>query len=87
MENRDIVNWKHLLTKKYIPFKDIKSYRVFLIGENIWGKIGVNCKECCYTGDYGFLDLYKQGIERPLDLKQERGDFTYLEKGLSPNLS
>jgi len=85
--NRDIINWKHLLAKKYAPFKDIKNYRDFLIGKNDRGQTGVNFKECCYTGDYGFMVLHKEGIDKSLDLKQEYRDFTYLEKGLSSDLS
>lgn len=86
-DNRDIVNWKYLLATKYVPFKDIKSYRDFWIGRNAKGKIGVNYKECCYTGDYAFKDLQKQRIDKPLDLKEQCGNFTYRAKGLSPDLS
>ena len=86
-DNRNIVNWKDLLAKKYVPFKDIKSYRDFFIGNNVKGKIGVHYKECGYTGDYGFVNLHKQGIDKPLDLKQECRDFTYRVKGLSLDLS
>lgn len=86
-DNRDIINWKHLLATKYVPFKDIKSYRDFWIRRNAKGKIGVNYKESCYTGDYEFKDLKKQRIGKTLDLKQECKNFTYRVKGLSPELS
>lgn len=88
-DSPDIVNWKNLLARKYAPLKDIKikSHRDFLIGRNVKGQIGVKYKECCYTGDYDFEDLQKQGTDKPLDLKVESGDFTYRAKDLSQDLS
>lgn len=86
-DNRDLVDWKHLLATKYLPFKDIKSYRDFWIVRNDNGKIGVNYKESCYAGEYAFKDLKKRIVTKPMDLKEDLGNFTYRVKGLSPDLS
>jgi len=86
-DNRDIVNWKNLLSTKYTSLKDIKNYRDFLIKRNRKGKVVVSCKKCCYTGDYIQKNLLKNNINEVLNLKKESEKFTYEAKGMSPALS
>ncbi len=85
--NRDIVNWKNLLSTKYTSLKDIKSYRDFLVKRNHEGKVVVHCKECCYTGDYIQKNLLKDNLTEVPDLKEELKKFTYEAKGMSQALS
>ncbi len=85
--NRDIVNWKDLLAKKYTSLKDIKNYRDFLIKRNDSGKAVVHCKECCYTGDYVHKNLIKENVNDMLDLMGEAKKYTYKAKNMSPDLS
>lgn len=85
--NRNIVNWKNLLSTKYTSLKDIKCYRDFLIKRNRKGKVVVYCKECCYTGDYIQKNLLKDNIAEVLELKEEIKKFTYEAKGMSQALS
>ena len=85
INNRNIVNWKGLLEKKYTALKDIKSYRDFLIRRNPDGKIVVNCKTCCYKGEYVCRELKKEVGN--LDLRAEIKNFTYEAKGMSKDLS
>jgi hypothetical protein len=87
INNRDIVNWKELLGKKYSSFISIKNYRDFLIRRNSHGKVVVYHKACCYHGKYVMKNLLKVGIDAGLDLKKKISKFTYSVKGLSPNLS
>jgi hypothetical protein len=86
-DNHDIVNWKNLLSIKYVSLKDIKSYRDFLIQRNHKGKVVVSCKECCYTGDYIQKNLLKDNVNDVLNLRKESKNFTYEAKGMSPTLS
>ena len=85
--NRDIVNWKNLLSTKYTSLKDIKSYRDFLVKRNREGKVVVHCKECCYTGDYIQKNLLKDNLTEVPNLKVELKKFTYEAKGMSQALS
>ena len=85
--NRDIVNWKNLLSAKYISLKDIKSYRDFLVKRNDKGKVVVYLKECCYAGDYNHKELLKDKVDSGLDLMKESKKFTYEARGMSPELS
>jgi len=85
--NRDIVDWKNLLTKKYAPMKNIKSYRDFSVKRNAKGKVLVYHKECCYTGDYVHKNLVKENDNEVLDLKKESKNFTYEAKDMSSDLS
>ncbi len=87
INNRDIVNWKVLLRKKYSSFTSIKNYRDFLIRRNSHGKVVVYHKACCYHGEYIKKNLLKDGIDAGSDLKKEISKFTYDVKGLSPGLS
>jgi len=87
VDNREIVNWKELLAKKYSSFISIKNYRDFLIKRNSNGKIFVYHKACCYHGEYAKKNLLKKGIDVGLDLKNEISKFTYDVRGLSPDLS
>ena len=83
--NRDIVNWKNLLVKKYTSLKDIKSYRDFFVKRNNKGKAVVHYKECCYTGDYIHKNLLNENAHDMLDLKEEAKKHTYEEKNMSPD--
>jgi hypothetical protein len=87
INNRDIVNWKGLLAKKYTSFKNIQSYRDFLIKRNDRGKVVVYHKACCYLGEYENTDLLKKDVNAGLDLKKEVCDFTYESKKMSKDLS
>lgn len=86
-DNRDIVNWKNLLSMKYTPLKDIKSHRDFLIKHNNKGKVVVYFKECCYAGDYIQKNLLKDNENVVIDLKEESKKYTYEIKGMSPAIS
>jgi hypothetical protein len=85
--NRDIVNWKGLLAKKYAPLGRIKHYRDFLIKRNAQGRVVVYHKPCCYQGEYASESLLKKNATVGLDLKKQVKNFTYEEKGMSPGLS
>lgn len=87
INNREMVNWKGLLAKKYVSFKDIQSYRDFLIKRNDQGKVVVYHKACCYQGEYIDQDLLRKDADIDLDLKEEAKNFTYAVKGMSPELS
>jgi len=86
-DNRDIVNWKNLLSTKYTSLKDIKSYRDFLIKRNRKGKVVVSCKECCYTGNYIQKNLLKDNVTEVPELREELEKFTYEARDMSPALS
>ncbi|MCP4550775.1 MAG: hypothetical protein GY834_01770, partial [Bacteroidetes bacterium] len=87
VNNRGIVNWKGLLAKKYSSFKNIKSYRDFLIKRNDQGKVIVYHKACCYHGEYEEKDLLKKNTDASPDLKKEVFRYTYESKGMSKDLS
>jgi hypothetical protein len=87
INNHDIVNWKELLAKKYITFKEIKRNRDFLIKRNPKGKVVVYHKTCCYMGDYANQDLLKKNVNIDLDLNEEIKNFTYEVKNMGSNLS
>ncbi|MCP4347350.1 MAG: hypothetical protein GY795_17735 [Desulfobacterales bacterium] len=86
-DNRDIVNWKNLLSTKYTSLKDIKNYRDFLVKRNRKEKVVVYCKECCYLGDYIQKDLLKDNVAEVPDLKEELKNFTYKARDMSQILS
>jgi len=86
-DNRDIANWKNLLSIKYTSLKNIKKYRDFLIKRNRKGKAMVYCKECCYNGDYIKKNLLKDNVDEVPDLKRESEKYTYEAKGMSLDLS
>ncbi len=83
INNHDIVNWKDILEKKYIAFKEIKKNRDFLIKRNGQGKAIVYHKTCCYMGDYANQDLLKKDADIDFDLNEEVKKFTYEVKALS----
>ena len=85
--NSELVNWKSLLPTKYTALKDIKSYRDFLVKRDAKGKIVVNCKECCYAGDYVPKRLLKSGADENMDLRREVLKHTYQVRELSFELS
>lgn len=87
INNCDIVNWKELLAEKYTPFKEIKSYRDFLIKRNAKGMVVVYYKACCYRDEYADKELMKRDVDTGLDLREKVKDFTYEAKAMSPNLS
>ncbi len=87
INNRDIVNWKGLLMKKYTSFRDIKINRDFLIKRDTHGKVVVYHKACCYHGEYDKKDLLIKEVNADLDLKKEVKNFTYEAKGMSRDLS
>ncbi len=87
MNNRGIVNWKGLLEKKYTSFKNIQSYRDFLIRRNAKGKVIVCHKACCWQGEYENTDLLKKDAYADVDLKKEVCDYTYESKKMSRDLS
>ena len=86
-DNRDIINWKNLLSAKYTSLKYIKSYRDFLVKRNRKGKVVVYCKECSYTGDYIQKNLVKNNAAEGPVLKEEINKFTYEARGMSLALS
>ena len=85
--NQNIVNWKNILQMKYTSFKGLKSYRDFLINRNAQGKVVVNYKECCYMGQYTYINLLRTDVGSDLDIRKELSEYTYKKKGLSPELS
>ncbi|MCP4337032.1 MAG: hypothetical protein GY679_04275 [Mycoplasma sp.] len=87
INNRDIVNRKDLLTKKYSSFRDIKSCRDFLIKRSSHGKAAVYHKSCCHDGEYVKKNLLEEGTDAGSDLKKEVSNFAYDVKGLSSDLS
>ena len=87
VNNQEIVNWKTLLATKYIPMKDIKSNRDFLIKRNAKNKVVVYYKECCYNGAYIQKNLLKENFAKDLDLKKESKKYTYKIKNINFELS
>ena len=87
INNRDLVNWKALLTNKYSAFKNIKNYRDYLIKRNDQGKTVVYYKACCYYGEYKETSLLKKNVDADFDLTNEVSNYTYEYKEMSPDLS
>jgi hypothetical protein len=87
INNRDLVNWKALLTNKYASFKNIKNYRDYLIKRNDQGKTVVYYKACCYHGEYKVSSLLKKNVDADFDLTNEVSNYAYEPKEMSPELS
>jgi hypothetical protein len=85
--NREIINWKQLLTNKYNCVKDIKKFREFFIKRDDYGKVVVYHRACCYEGDYVHKVLLKSKVSASLDIRKQLNKFSYYAKGMSPGLS
>jgi hypothetical protein len=85
--SHDIMNWKALLTKKYVALSEIKSYRDFLIKHNDEGKVVVFHKTCCYEGEYICSNLIKRNVDAGLNLRDGAEKYTYEARGMTQELS